>query len=88
MLDTWAVLWEHCPTAKNYWLEHIQKETKRERDGNNDADFRTYFSSMVHLSSGLCVGRITYDVNWLTQRFFLGDPELCETLLCDDTVMV
>jgi hypothetical protein len=86
VLDTWACLWEYCPKAKTLWLKRIRDESEGELDGENEEDFVTYFRQMIQFGSHKPIGRIALDVNWITQRFFLGDDSLWEDLLgeCSD----
>ena len=70
VLDAWACLWELCPKAKEAWLDRIRQESGDTLDGENEDDFRQYFKTMVTVGVNK-VGRICYDVTWLTKSYFL-----------------
>ena len=70
VLDTWACMWEYSRKTREVWLERIRE--LRGLNGNDDEGFRHYFKEMISVPGGKPIGRVAYDVNWLTQKYFLG----------------
>lgn len=78
VLDTWACMWEYCHDMRKVWLARMRE--LKELDGNHEKDFRQYFSEMIPVPGAKPIGRIAYDVNWLTHKYFLDDREAWKQL--------
>jgi hypothetical protein len=69
ILDTWACLWEYSPTVRENWKQRIVDESSGELDGEIQEDFAVYFTGTISMPGDRPIGRIAYDVNWVTQGY-------------------
>ncbi|OSS51886.1 hypothetical protein B5807_04037 [Epicoccum nigrum] len=71
--DAWACLWEYDHEVRKAWLARIKSETAgAETEGLDRSDvtqFAKYFTATVPVAGGKPIGRIPYDVNWVTQVY-------------------
>lgn len=75
--DTWACIWEDCPKARDVWIQHARRNGIQDWSpgvpDNYSPAFAQYFQSVVDFGDDYKVGRICFDLNWLTQTYFIGD---------------
>jgi superfamily II DNA helicase RecQ len=69
ILDAWACLWEYSPTIRENWKKRIVEETSGEIHGETDEEFAAYFTGTIPMPGEKPLGRIAYDVNWITQGY-------------------
>jgi hypothetical protein len=82
-VDTWAILWDQCTRARAVWIARIAASGETSFNENDNGHLQRYFSSPVDIGLRSHVGRICFDVNWITKEYFLDREDPGAELLAE-----